>query len=193
MRHQSRLDKVYRPRNIRLKKNHTIILFAFPQENVGQAKPFHCTSWKKKKYCLPQRPTVVVCIVGFDPEYLQSGIDDSILPHMASFLKSGFHVTADCAMPSLTNPSNLSIITGFPTSVHGVSGNYYLDKETGQEHMIVDDSMIRGTTILAQMADAGVRVAAITAKDKLRRIIQHGLSPKKGSICFSAQCANECT
>lgn len=58
--------------------------------------------------------------------------------------------------------------------------------------MIVNDSMIRGTTILAQMADAGVRVAAITAKDKLRRIIQHGLSPKKGSICFSAQCANEC-
>lgn len=96
-------------------------------------------------------------------------------------------------MPSLTNPNNLSIITGFPTSVHGVSGNYYLDKETGQEHMIVDDSMLRGTTILAQMADAGVRVAAITAKDKLRRIIQHGLSPKTGSICFSAQCANECT
>lgn len=146
-----------------------------------------------KTYCLPQRPTVVVCIDGFDPEYLQSGIEDSILPNMASFLKSGFHATADCAMPSLTNPNNLSIITGSPTSVHGVSGNYYLDKETGQEHMIVDDSVIRSTTILAQMADAGVRVAAITAKDKLRRIIQHGLSPKKGSICFSAQCANECT
>ena len=59
--------------------------------------------------------------------------------------------------------------------------------------MILDDSGMRGTTILAQMADVDVRVAAITAKDKLRRIIQHGLSPVKGSICFSAQCANECT
>ena len=146
-----------------------------------------------KTYRLPQRPTVVVCIDGFDPEYLQSGIKDGILPNMASFLESGFHATATCAMPSLTNPNNLSIITGAPTSAHGVSGNYYLDKETGKEHMIVDDSMMRGTTILAQMADAGIRVAAITAKDKLRRIIQHGLSPKKGSICFSAQCANECT
>ncbi|KAF9076680.1 alkaline-phosphatase-like protein [Rhodocollybia butyracea] len=146
-----------------------------------------------KTYQLPQQPTVVVCIDGFDPEYLQVGIRDEILPNMASFLKNGFHRTANCAMPSLTNPNNLSIITGTPTSVHGVAGNYYLDKETGKEHMIVDDSLMRGTTILAKMADAGVRVAAITAKDKLRRIIQHGLSPEKGSICFSAQCANECT
>lgn len=146
-----------------------------------------------KAYQLPKQPTVVVCIDGFDPEYLQAGIEDGILPNMASFLKNGFHTTAHCAMPSLTNPNNLSIITGAPTSVHGVAGNYYLDKETGKEHMIVDDSMMRGTTILAKLADAGIRVAAITAKDKLRRIIQHGLSPKKGSICFSAQCANECT
>lgn len=108
-------------------------------------------------------------------------------------MKTGFNATANCAMPSLTNPNNLSIITGASTSVHGVSGNYYLDRETGQEHMIVDDSTMNGTTILAKMANAGVRVAAITAKDKLRRIINHGLSPSKGSICFSAQCANECS
>ena len=146
-----------------------------------------------RTYNLPQRPTVIICIDGFDPEYLQQGIEDGILPNLASFLKSGFHVTADCAMPSLTNPNNLSIITGTPTSIHGISGNYYLDKETGEEHMIVDDKTMRGTTILAKMADAGVRVTAITAKDKLRRIINHGLSPSKNSICFSAQCANEST
>ncbi|KAJ6438794.1 3-carboxymuconate cyclase protein [Purpureocillium lavendulum] len=145
-----------------------------------------------KTYRLPKRPTVVVCVDGFDPEYLQAGVEDGILPTMASFLQSGFHATADCAMPSLTNPNNMCIITGVPTSFHGISGNFYLDKETGKEHMILDDSTMRGTTILAQLADAGVRVAAITAKDKLRRIIQHGLSPEKGAICFSAQCANEC-
>ncbi|KAJ5408159.1 hypothetical protein N7509_002042 [Penicillium cosmopolitanum] len=147
-----------------------------------------------RTYNLPQRPTVVVCIDGFDPEYLQAGIEDGILPNMSSFLQSGFHTTAECAMPSLTNPNNLSIITGAPTSIHGVSGNYYLDKETGEEHMVVDDSTMHGTTILAKLADAGIRIAAITAKDKLRRIINHGLfSPSKSSICFSAQCANEAT
>ncbi|UNI18339.1 hypothetical protein JDV02_004612 [Purpureocillium takamizusanense] len=146
-----------------------------------------------KSYSLPQRPTVVVCVDGFDPEYLQAGIEDGILPTMEAFVKSGFHATADCAMPSLTNPNNMCIITGVPTGHHGISGNFYLDKETGKEHMILDDSTMRGTTVLAKLADAGVRVAAITAKDKLRRIIQHGLSPEKGSICFSAQCANEST
>ncbi|KAJ5739595.1 hypothetical protein N7533_012379 [Penicillium manginii] len=146
-----------------------------------------------RTYNLPQRPTVVICIDGFDPEYLEAGIEDGILPNMSSFLSSGFHTTAECAMPSLTNPNNLSIITGAPTSIHGISGNYYLDKETGQEHMVVDDSTMHGTTILAKLAESGIRIAAITAKDKLRRIINHGLSPSKSSICFSAQCANECT
>jgi phosphonoacetate hydrolase len=37
------------------------------------------------------------------------------------------------------------------------------------------------------MAEKGVRVAAVTAKDKLRKIINHGLSPSNGAICFSAQ------
>ncbi|KAL4891207.1 alkaline-phosphatase-like protein [Aspergillus ambiguus] len=144
-------------------------------------------------YQLPRVPTVVVCVDGFDPEYLQAGCEDGILPTLSSFVQDGFHRTANCAMPSLTNPNNLSIITGKPTSVHGVAGNYYLDKNSGKEHMVLDDSLVRGSTILEQMATAGVRVAAITAKDKLRRIINRGLSLANGAICFSAQCAKECT
>lgn len=146
-----------------------------------------------RTYQLPRRPTVVVCIDGFDPEYLQAGCEDGILPTLSSFVKHGFHETAKCAMPSLTNPNNLSIITGAPTGVHGISGNYYLDRETGEEHMVLDDTLLRGSTILEQMANAGVRVAAITAKDKLRKIINHGLFPGKKAICFSAQYAGNCT
>jgi phosphonoacetate hydrolase len=146
-----------------------------------------------RDYQLPQRPTVIVCVDGFDPEYLQAGCKANMLPTMAAFIQTGFHATAMCAMPSVTNPNNLCIITGASTSFHGISGNYYLDKVTGQEHMVLDDSNMLGTTILEQMADLGVRVAAITAKDKLRKIINHGLSPSKGSICFSAQHAKDCT
>lgn len=56
--------------------------------------------------------------------------------------------------------------------------------------MIKDDKLLRGSTILEQMSKRGVRIAAVTAKDKLRRIIQHGLH---GAICFSAECAKDCT
>lgn len=146
-----------------------------------------------RHYNVPEHPVVIVCIDGFDPSYLSAGCEDGITPTMASFVQSGFHATAKCAMPSLTNPNNMSIITGAPTRAHGVSGNYYLDKKTGKEHMVLDDSSTIGTTILAELAGAGVRVAAITAKDKLRRIINRGLSPEQGAMCFSAQNAGECT
>ena len=144
-------------------------------------------------YRRPTRPVVVVVIDGFDPDYLKAGCEDGILPTMSSWLESGFHTTAKSAMPSLTNPNNLSMITGVPTSFHGISGNYYLDKITGEEHMVLDDSTMQGSTILEQMANAGVRVAAITAKDKLRKIINHGLFPSNGAICFSAQYAQDCS
>jgi phosphonoacetate hydrolase len=143
-----------------------------------------------RTYSLPANPTVIVCVDGFDPEYLERGLADGIIPTMEGFVKLGFHATAQCAMPSLTNPNNVSIITGAPTAVHGISGNFYLDRETGKEEMILDDTQLWGSTILEQMSKRGVRIAAITAKDKLRRILQHGL---QGAICFSSQLAKDCT
>ncbi|KJR79937.1 phosphonoacetate hydrolase [Sporothrix schenckii 1099-18] len=152
-----------------------------------------------KTYKRPTRPTVVVCVDGFDPTYLEQGIADGTLPTLAGFVKSGFHRTANVAMPSFTNPNNVSIITGVPTAVHGIAGNYFLDSATNTEHMVLDDSLLRGSTILAEMAAQGVRVAAITAKDKLRRIIDHGLglgvTSTRGSnsqnICFSTEKASD--
>jgi phosphonoacetate hydrolase len=146
-----------------------------------------------RSYKIPTRPTVVVCIDGFDPEYLTSGLANNTIPTLARWVHGGFHAPAKSAMPSVTNTNNVSIVTGMPPSVHGISGNYYLDKATGEERMVLDDSTMRGSTILEQMGRAGVRVAAITAKDKLRRIINHGLKSTEGAICFSAQNAGECS
>lgn len=127
---------------------------------------------------------------GFDPTYLQRGLEAGILPTFDSFLKNGFHTTAEVAMPSFTNPNNVSIITGAPPAIHGIAGNFFLDPKTREETMIKDDTLLRGSTILEQMSKRGLRVAAITAKDKLRRILAHGLNK---SICFSAEYANVCT
>ncbi|CAK7233168.1 hypothetical protein SBRCBS47491_008517 [Sporothrix bragantina] len=142
-----------------------------------------------KTYKRPTKPTVVVCVDGFDPTYLEQGITDGTLPNMAGWVKNGFHATANVAMPSFTNPNNVSIITGVPTAVHGIAGNYFLDSSTGKEVMILDDSLLRGSTILAELAAQGVRIAAITAKDKLRRIIDHGLT--SDCICFSTEKASD--
>lgn len=146
-----------------------------------------------RSYALPKQPTVIICVDGFDPEYLTQGISDGIIPNLARFVQQGFHATAKSCMPSFTNPNNVSIITGQPPAVHGIAGNFFLDRETGKEKMIQDDSLLRGSTILEQMSLRGVKVAAITAKDKLRRILAHGLQTSKGDICFSSERVASCT
>ncbi|KAJ5928688.1 hypothetical protein N7466_007644 [Penicillium verhagenii] len=143
-----------------------------------------------REYNLPTQTTVVICVDGFDPEYLESGFRRGLLPTFKKLVEEGFHAPAKSCMPSFTNPNNVSIITGAPPSFHGIAGNFFLDRETGEEKMITDDSLLRGSTLLEQMFQRGVRVGAITAKDKLRKIIGHGL---KGAICFSAERVADCT
>jgi len=143
----------------------------------------------QRTYALPTRPVVIVCIDGCDPEYLTQGIADGVCPTIASFMRTGFAATADCVMPSFTNPNNVSIVTGAPPAVHGIAGNFYLEPETGREIMITDASLLRGSTLLALMSQAGVPTAAVTAKDKLRKILGHELE----GICFSTEKAASCT
>jgi phosphonoacetate hydrolase len=139
-----------------------------------------------RRYRKPQRPTVVICVDGCDPEYLDRGIPDGVFPMIGSFRRDGYLGTAAAAIPTFTNPNNVSIVTGAPPSVHGIAGNYCLDRETGREVMMTDPELMRSETILALMAGVGVRTAAITAKDKLRRLLGRNLA----GICFSSECAS---
>ena len=142
-----------------------------------------------RRYQTPVRPAVVVCFDGCDPEYIRRGLADGILPTIAAFRDTGFLGTAEAVVPTFTNPNNASIVTGAPPAVHGISGNYYLDRATGEERMITDGSLMRCGTILAAMSKAGVRTAAVTAKDKLRLMLARGLD----GISFSSEHADRAT
>src|SRR6266404_5077460 len=142
-----------------------------------------------RSYRKPTARTVVICFDGCDPRYISHGLSAGLLPNISKMMSEGFFAIADAAMPTFTNPNNMSIVTGAPPRVHGISGNYYLDKATGREVMITDASLVSSGTVLAALADAGMRVAAITAKDKLRKMLGSGL---KG-ICFSSERAREAT
>jgi phosphonoacetate hydrolase len=143
-----------------------------------------------RAYAKPQRPTVIVCLDGCDPRYLNVGNASEVFPNISRMMREGFFTLADAAMPTFTNPNNVSIVTGAPPALHGISGNYYLDRNSGKEIMIVDASPMRATTILAEMSRAGVRVAAVTAKDKLRKMLGHRM---EGGICFSSEKAAHAT
>ncbi len=140
-----------------------------------------------RSYRLPRQPTVVVCVDGCEPDYLAQAVATGHMPWLKKAMAHGTALTADCVVPSFTNPNNLSIVTGVPPSVHGICGNYLFDVASGTEVMMNDPKWLRAPTLLAALADAGQRVAVVTAKDKLRALLGHGM---KG-ICFSAEKADQ--
>jgi phosphonoacetate hydrolase len=146
-----------------------------------------------RSYRLPPRPLAVICADGCDPAYIEAGLAAGRSPTIARWRRKGFYALAAAAMPTFTNPNNLSIVTGAPPAVHGISGNFALDRETGAEVMMTDPAMVRCPTILARMSEAGIPVAAITAKDKLRLMLGHGMAIGRGGICFSSEMADRCT
>ncbi|TDE32720.1 alkaline phosphatase family protein [Antarcticimicrobium sediminis] len=125
-----------------------------------------------RSYDRPEEPTVVVCFDGCDPRYLDAAKKDNVAPFMTEELL-GFCATS--AMPSFTNPNNVSIVTGARASIHGISGNYFCDIENDREVMMNSPEFLRCGTILAAQAAEGVSVAVITAKEKLMKLLGHGL------------------
>jgi phosphonoacetate hydrolase len=140
-------------------------------------------------YRWPKRPTVVVCFDGCDPSYLAAASAAGMIPVLDRMQREGFSAIALAAMPTFTNPNNVSIVCGVPPAAHGVSGNFYIDRESGREVMMVDATPMRAPTLLSAFSQAGAKVAAVTAKDKLRRALGHDL---KG-IAFSAEKADATT
>jgi phosphonoacetate hydrolase len=83
-----------------------------------------------------------------------------------------------------------SVITGVPPSLHGISGNFFLNPTTGQEMMMDQPEFVRADSILARFSEHGAKVVAITAKNKLAKILAYKL---QNGITFAAERAGKCT
>ncbi|MEM7045642.1 MAG: phosphonoacetate hydrolase [Pseudomonadota bacterium] len=146
-----------------------------------------------RTYAWPRVTTVVICIDGSEPEYIERAIADGIMPAMAGILERGADLRSASAMPSFTNPNNLSIVTGRPPAVHGIAGNFFLERETGEKVMMNDPKFLRAPTIFSAFQKQGAKIAIVTAKDKLRKLLGHGLDIDGSAICFSSERADEAT
>jgi phosphonoacetate hydrolase len=134
-------------------------------------------------YRWPERPLVVVCLDGSSVDYIRAACKRGVAPYLSSLISRGNLRMAQAAMPTFTNPNNLSIVTGVPPSHHGISGNFFLDRTTGQGVMMNDAALLRAETIPAAFSQAGAKVIVITAKQKLRRLLGFGLD----GLCASAE------
>ena len=101
-----------------------------------------------RTYAWPKAPTVVICLDGSEPGYIEETIKAGRAPTFARFMKDGGNRCAECVIPSFTNPNNLSIITGRPPAVHGIAGNFFYDPATNSEVMMNDPKFLRAPTIL---------------------------------------------
>ncbi|OJU24365.1 MAG: phosphonoacetate hydrolase [Alphaproteobacteria bacterium 64-6] len=147
-----------------------------------------------RSYRLPKRPTVVICLDGSEPGYIEAAIEAGVAPTFARFMREGLHTHAESVIPSFTNPNNLSIITGRPPAVHGICGNFFYDPAAGAEVMMNDPVFLRAPTVLAAFYNAGAKVAMVTAKDKRRLLLSNGLDYATGrAVAFSAERADQAT
>lgn len=149
-----------------------------------------------REYRYPETPTVIVCIDGSEPGYIEAAINKGLAPNFARFIsggpEGGANLLAHAVVPSFTNPNNMSIITGQPPKVHGIAGNYFFDPKTGEEVMMNSPEFLRAPTIMHAFHNAGARVAVVTAKDKLRGLLCKGLDFSSGrAVGFSSERADQ--
>ena len=143
------------------------------------------------EYAWPRRPVAVVCIDGGDPKYFEHCLEAGIIPNIERFMKEGFNAVARGSMPSFTCPNNMSIVTGSEPAVHGISGNFYLDRKTNEPVVMTGPELLRTRSVMAEFSRHGAKVASVTAKDKLRKQLQKDMDLSDGSVSFSAQFADQ--
>ena len=114
--------------------------------------------------------TVVICIDGFDPEYL----DACEAPNLRELAREGFLSIGQGMMPSVTNVNNVSLVTASYPEVHGINSNYRLVRETGQEIYMESGEYILAETMFQRAAKQGKTSVLVTAKDKLRTLMADG-------------------
>jgi phosphonoacetate hydrolase len=113
---------------------------------------------------------IVVCLDGMDPAYL----DAVETPAWDAIADEGSSGVCNAVVPSLTNVNNVSIVTASFPETHGITGNTYFDRETGEKVYMEDPSYIQCDTRLQQYAEAGESVAALVTKKKLLRMVGRG-------------------
>ena len=118
---------------------------------------------------MPQT-TVIITVDGYDPDY----IDACDAPNLMGLARRGFYHVGKSMMPSVTNVNNVSIVTGEYPSVHGISSNYRMVRETGQDIYMESGEYILSETLFQRARRMGARTILSTSKDKLRTLLSEG-------------------
>ncbi len=138
-----------------------------------------------RQYLGQTKPVVGICMDGTSFDYYEAATH--VMPNIQRFLKTGSWGMVNSVIPSFTNPNNMAIVTGVTPDKNGICGNYYYDKVLDEEVMMNDPKYLAVPTIMSAFSKSGKKVAVVTAKDKLRKMLNKGLL----GICFSVEFADQ--
>ena len=106
------------------------------------------------------KTTVVICIDGLDPEYLEA----CETPNLKELGRKGFLKMGRCLMPSVTNVNNVSLTTASYPETHGISSNYRLVRETGEEIYMESGEYILSETMFQRARRRGKSSVLVTVQ-----------------------------
>jgi phosphonoacetate hydrolase len=113
---------------------------------------------------------VIICLDGCAPDYLVG----SETPNLDAIAREGFHTIGAAVVPTVTNVNNTSIITASLPETHGITSNYFIDPASGEEVYMESPTYLLAETAFRRIARSGGKSVLLTAKDKLKTLIQDG-------------------
>ena len=118
------------------------------------------------------RRIVVVMLDGFGlPCY-----EASPMPTLKRWAMEGTFARVHGQMPTVTNTNNASICCGVSAAVHGITGNSYLNRETGREDFMEDPRLLLAPTLFQKAADRQAKSGLFTSKKKTALLLNAGTS-----------------
>ncbi len=109
------------------------------------------------------RKVLFLSVDGFGPDYLHQ----SDMPNLKQMMASGTYVEGTGIIPSLTNVNNASILTASFPAEHGITGNYFYDRTTGEGTFMESADFLMRPTLFEQARSRGIRTGFVTSKEKL--------------------------
>ena len=64
---------------------------------------------------IPIKTSIVICLDGSQREYIDEASKLNLTPNLDKIFHKGEYCLAHSAIPSFTNPNNISIVTGQPS------------------------------------------------------------------------------
>ena len=116
------------------------------------------------------KTTVIVCIDGLDPEYLE--VCD--MPNLRELARKGFSKIGQGMMPAVTNVNNVSLVTGSYPEEHGICSNYWQVGRKGEGIYVESAEYLLAETIFQRAQQRGKTSILVTSKDKLRTLLAEG-------------------